>query len=199
MRFFFLFSVVTINAITSWCVLSSRAPSFYDHHERPNFPIHSDLLRISRYMFMQELLCQAGSIRGQGMFFFPFGRDVRINLVDVRDNAAVAAKALSERGHEGKTYDITGPAAPTFDEVADAISAAVGRKVSYVPVTMEQWKQGFATTGAPQWLVETVAELYKTFVPANSAVTDAVQRVTGRGAKAFGEFAKDFSGEFSKT
>ena len=45
-----------------------------------------------------------------------------VSLVDVRDNAAVAAMVLSERGHEGKIYEITGPAALTFDEMADVIS-----------------------------------------------------------------------------
>ncbi len=142
-------------------------------------------------MFMQELLRQADSIKSQGMFFLPFGPEVRLSMVDVRDIAAVAAQALSERGHEGKTYEITGPAAVTFAEVADILSSVMGRKVNYVPVTMEQFRQGFTASGAPGWLVETVAELYGTFVPANSVVTDTVARVTGTPARTVEGFLRE--------
>ena len=52
--------------------------------------------------------------------------DGKIAMIDVRDVAAVAAAALTEDGHEGKTYTITGPQAVTFDEAARELSAAAG-------------------------------------------------------------------------
>src|SRR5437764_9809232 len=58
-------------------------------------------------IFMQEILRQAAAIKSQGAFYQPFGPDVRLSFVDVRDNAAVAAKVLSESGHEGKVYELT--------------------------------------------------------------------------------------------
>jgi uncharacterized protein YbjT (DUF2867 family) len=146
-------------------------------------------------IFMQEILRQATAIKTQGAFYQPFGPDVRLSFVDVRDNAAVAAKVLSEPGHEGKVYELTGPAALTFGEVAEKLSAVAGRKVQYIQVTTDQWKQGFAATGAPQWLIEIVAGLYSTFVPANSVVSDGVQRVLGRPSTSFDRFAADFAAE----
>jgi uncharacterized protein YbjT (DUF2867 family) len=144
-------------------------------------------------IFMQEILRQADAIKSQNAFYMPFGPDVRLSFIDVRDNAAVAARVLSERGHEGKIYELTGPEALTFGEVAERLSEAVGRKIGYVQVGMDQWKQGFAATGAPQWMVDAVAGLYETFVPANSVVSDGVQRVLGRAATSFERFATDIA------
>ena len=146
-------------------------------------------------IFMQEILRQSAAIKSQGVFYQPFGPDVRLSFVDVRDNAAVAAKVLSESGHEGKIYELTGPAALTFGEVAEKLSAVAGRKVQYVQVSLDQWKQSFAATGAPQWLIDIVAGLYATFVPANSIVSEGVPRVLGRPATSFDRFAADYAGE----
>jgi len=147
-------------------------------------------------VFMQEILRQATAIKSQSAFYMPFGEDVRLSFVDVRDNAGVAARVLSERGHEGKIYELTGPLALTLPQVAEKLSIAAGRKINYVQVSMDQWKDGFSATGAPGWLVDLVVELYSTFVPANSVVTDGVQRALGRPARSFDEFAKEYAGEF---
>jgi len=141
-------------------------------------------------MFMQELLRQADAIRSQGQFYLPLA-GAKVSLVDVRDNAAVAAAVLTGRGHEGKTYEITGPAALSFDEVALALAEATGRPIRYVPITMEQFKQAFAAAGAPQWMADVVAELYATFHPANSVVREGVKRATGKEPRTFDSFARE--------
>ncbi len=146
-------------------------------------------------MFMQELLRQAGSIKERGEFYLPLG-DARVSLTDVRDIADVAAAVLTTDGHAAKVYEITGPAGLSFHEVAAALSTAAGKTVRYVPVPMEGWKQGFAATGAPQWLIDTVADLYKTFEPANAHVGTGVQDVLGRPATSFEQFAKDHAAQF---
>jgi uncharacterized protein YbjT (DUF2867 family) len=68
-------------------------------------------------------------IASEGHFVAPIG-DARVSAVDVRDIAAVAAVALTEAGHDGKTYVITGPAAVTHSELAAAIAKAIGRSVA---------------------------------------------------------------------
>jgi uncharacterized protein YbjT (DUF2867 family) len=146
-------------------------------------------------IFMQEILRQAGTIKSQSAFYMPFDPEVRLSFVDVRDNAAVAAKVLSESGHDSKIYELTGPAALTFSEVAQTLSDVTGRKINYVQVSMDQWKKGFLAAGAPQWLVDLVAELYGTFVPANSVVKDGVRQVLDRPATSFAEFAADHAGQ----
>ena len=87
-------------------------------------------------LFFQGLLAFAGTIATDGRFFAPIG-DARVSAVDVRDIAAVAVAALSEPGHGGQTYTITGPAAITHTDIALALSAATGREVEFVDVPAE--------------------------------------------------------------
>ena len=69
-------------------------------------------------------------IAAAGHFVAPIG-DARVSGVDVRDIAAVAGVALTEQGHDGKTYTITGPAAVTHSGMASALSKAIGRPVAF--------------------------------------------------------------------
>jgi uncharacterized protein YbjT (DUF2867 family) len=78
-------------------------------------------------LYYQGLLAFRASIANQGRFFAPIG-DARISAVDVRDIALVATIALTQPGHIGKTYTITGPKAVTHDEIAHAIAEAIGRE-----------------------------------------------------------------------
>lgn len=70
-------------------------------------------------------------IEKAGVITFPAG-DGAIPLVDVRDVAAVAVEALTEPGHEGKAYDVTGPEALTFARQAEILGEVLGRKVTYI-------------------------------------------------------------------
>ncbi|HLJ56188.1 MAG TPA: NAD(P)H-binding protein, partial [Chthonomonadaceae bacterium] len=58
--------------------------------------------------FMQNMLANAATIKSQGAFYMPAG-EARVAEIDVRDIARVAAAALTEPGHVGKAYDLTGP------------------------------------------------------------------------------------------
>ena len=65
--------------------------------------------------------------------------------------AAVAVRALTEDGHEGKAYDITGPESLSFAEAAERISAATGREIRHVDVPPEAARQGMLSSGMPDW------------------------------------------------
>lgn len=67
-----------------------------------------------------------------GVVTFPAG-DGAMPLIDVRDVAAVAARALTEPGHTGKAYDLTGPEALTFHRIAQILGDVLGKPVTYVP------------------------------------------------------------------
>src|SRR5262249_28232210 len=86
--------------------------------------------------FRQVYLRFQVTIASQGKFYAA-SKDSRVSPVDVRDIAAVAVAALTGTGHEGKKYVITGPEALTYFDVADKLSAAIGKKVSYVDVPLE--------------------------------------------------------------
>src|SRR5215472_12016417 len=87
-------------------------------------------------LYFQGLLTFAGSISTEGKFFAPIG-DAEVSAVDVRDIAAVAAVALTEVGHEGATYTLTGPEANTHSQIAAAVPAAVGLDVDLINVPPE--------------------------------------------------------------
>src|SRR5262245_43604807 len=90
-------------------------------------------------LFFQGLFAFAGMIASEGRFYAPIG-DARVSAVDVRDIAAVAVAALTETGHDGTTYTITGPAAITHAEIAEAISAATGRRIEFVDVAPDAFR-----------------------------------------------------------
>src|SRR5438132_8027723 len=75
-------------------------------------------------------------IRSTGAIHVP-AADARISYIDARDIAAVAAAALSEAGHVGRAYNLTGGQALDHHEVVHAISESAGRAVRYVPIRAE--------------------------------------------------------------
>lgn len=138
----------------------------------------------------------AQSIKSQGAYYLPHGEG-KFATVDARDVAAVAAKALSEEGHEGQAYTVTGPAAISDHEVADTLSKVLGRTVTYVDVPEEAAYNSMVGMGMPDVLASAMVELYRIeragYV---STVSDAVERVAGRPARTFAEFARDYAAAF---
>ena len=144
-------------------------------------------------LFMQEFLNTWG---GQQTIYLPMG-ETRQALVDIRDIAAVAVKTLTEDGHAGRTYEITGPEALTFAEIAGQISAATGEPVSYVSITDAQYRQALAQMGLPSWLVEAIVQLYEQLrAGVGSEVTNVVREVARKEPITFAAFAREHAQAF---
>jgi uncharacterized protein YbjT (DUF2867 family) len=107
--------------------------------------------------FMQNLLDLAGMIKS-GAIYMPTGNG-RASYVDVRDIAAVAATALSESGHEGQTYPITGPQSVSYADIAAIFSRVLGREIKHVDVPPEAAKQALMQAGIPEWSADGINEL----------------------------------------
>ena len=88
------------------------------------------------HFFLENLLGSAGSVRKDGAIYSPLG-DARISPVSVRDIAAVVVSVLTEPGHTGRTYTLTGPEAVDYRTIAGHLSAELGVPVAYVPVPFE--------------------------------------------------------------
>lgn len=144
------------------------------------------------HLFMQNLLRSAAVIRDQGKIFAPMA-EARISLVDARDVAAVAAAVLREGSrHAGKCYELTGPEALSFADIAAHFGAAAGRPVTYVDVPPEDARTAMLQRAMPEWLVDNVLALHACFRTGQwSAVAPAVREVTGRPARTFLDFARD--------
>ena len=113
-------------------------------------------------------------------------------FVDVEDIADVAAKALSEDGHVGQVYELTGPRLLTFEEAVGEIAAATGREVRYVPVSNEEFAAGAREQGVPEDLVEFLTYLFGEVLDGRNAnLTDGVQRALGREPRDFSQFVRE--------
>ena len=113
-------------------------------------------------------------------------------FVDVDDIADVAAVALTEDGHVGQLYELTGPRLLTFREATAEIAKAAGRDIGYIEVPTDDYLAAVAAEGLPQELVGLVAELFtKVLDGRNAHLTDGVSRALGRQPRDFADYAKD--------
>ena len=147
-------------------------------------------------LFMQGMLQFAGMVRDKGMIAAPIG-DARVSVVDVRDNAAVAAAVLTEDGHAGKTYTLTGPEALTHAEMAAKFSAATGRHIAFVDASEDDMRHAMAGVNMPEWQIEGLIEDYAHYRRGEAAViATGVRDATGQEPRAFDGFAHDYADAF---
>jgi uncharacterized protein YbjT (DUF2867 family) len=139
--------------------------------------------------FMHAYFRQVPAIVARGAFFLPM-EDARIASIDIGDIAEVAAKVLTEPGHEGKIYPLTGPEALTMAEVAEKLSAATGRPIQYVNVAPEEARRAQLAGGMPQYTADALAELFaERRKGKESEVSPVVEGIIGRRATSFDDFA----------
>src|SRR5215204_389547 len=118
--------------------------------------------------------------------------DVPTPFLDADDIADAAVAALTEEGHAGQLYELTGPRSLTFAEAAAEISKAAGREVRYVPVSLEEHAAEAAEHGVPAEVVELLTYLFSEVVDGRNAdTTDGVRSALGREARDFGDYARD--------
>ena len=146
-------------------------------------------------LFFQGLLAFAGTISSQGRFYAPIG-DATISAIDVRDIADVAAVTLTEAGHEGATYTLTGPASITHTQIAAALTAALGRDVTFTDVPPEAFADSLRGI-LPPWQVDGLLEDYAHYRRGEAAsVSSAVAEITGRPPRDIQQFARDYAPAF---
>jgi uncharacterized protein YbjT (DUF2867 family) len=110
-------------------------------------------------------------------------------FVDTDDIADVAVAALTEPGHPGQVYELTGPRLLSFPEAVAEIATASGRDITYVPVSVEDFAAGAAEHGAPAEFVDLEAHLFRDVLGNGAHVTDGVQRALGRPPRDFTDYA----------
>jgi uncharacterized protein YbjT (DUF2867 family) len=118
------------------------------------------------------------------------GGDVREPIVDVDDIADVAVAALTEDGHAGRLYEVTGPRLMTFAEMAAQLSAATGRPIRHLPISFEDFHDGLVRV-ADDFVADVFTGIAReTLDGRNSHLADGVQRALGRPPRDFADFAR---------
>ena len=112
-------------------------------------------------------------------------------FVDVDDIADVAVAALTEDGHAGQIYELTGPRLLTFAEAVDEIAQASGRTIRYIQIPPEAFAAGVAEAGLPEDILWLLNYLFATVLDGRNAyLADGVRRALSREPRDFAEFAR---------
>jgi uncharacterized protein YbjT (DUF2867 family) len=112
-------------------------------------------------------------------------------FVDAEDIADVAVAALTEEGHAGQRYELSGPRLLTFAEAVATIAGATGRPVRYLPISVEAFVAELAAQQVPADAVALLRYLFTTVLDGrNEALADGVRRALGREPHDFAAFAR---------
>jgi len=113
-------------------------------------------------------------------------------FVDIDDIAEIAVAALTENGHAGQLYEVTGPRLMTLSDVAADLSRATGREIAFVDVPHAAFVDEIKQSGAPKDVAWMLDYLFATVLDGRNAhLTDGVERALGRPAKDFADYARD--------
>jgi uncharacterized protein YbjT (DUF2867 family) len=139
--------------------------------------------------FMPSYFRQVPMILAKGALFLPM-ENQRIASIDIGDLAEIAALVLTNPGHEGKIYPLTGPEALTMTEVAERLSAATGKTIKYINVPPEDVRKAQLAAGVPPYIADALAELFaERRKGKESQVWPIAQTLLGRRPTSFAEFA----------
>ena len=118
--------------------------------------------------------------------------DVPEPFVDAEDIADVAVAALTEEGHAGQVYELTGSQLLTFEEAVGEIAEAAGREIRFVPISVEEYVAALAEHDLPAEFVSLVTYLFVEVLDGRNAyLADGVQRALDREPRDFSDYARD--------
>jgi uncharacterized protein YbjT (DUF2867 family) len=140
--------------------------------------------------FMQNVVNYMGqTIKAQGAIYSS-AAGARVSCVDARDIGAVAAKVLGEDGHEGRIYELSGPEALTYHDIAASLTHVLGREIHYVPISDEDYKKAAMAAGTPEGYADALVNLNRNYREGGFAlVSPHVRALLGHDAGSFERFA----------
>lgn len=145
--------------------------------------------------FMSNALEWADPIQAEGVVREPFGSR-KSALVHEGDIGAVAAVALTEDGHAGKTYTLTGPEALTPRQMIEILATASGREIRFEELTEQQARARWREAGFDDDSIEYFVWMYGNTPEIGYTVVPTVEQVTGRPARTFAQWAAEHAGAF---
>jgi uncharacterized protein YbjT (DUF2867 family) len=166
-----------------------RSDSFWAATERATTRSAHEWTLLRPTGFAANTLMWADQIRETGVVRWVYGQAAR-SLIDERDIAAVAVAALTEDGHDGATYVLTGPEAITQVDQVHAIGDAIGRDVEWEEASRAEVQEQLG--GVPDSALDT----WESFVAHPEIVTSSVEEITGHPAHSFRDWARSHADGF---
>ena len=185
--------------LSQWAADQASPVRFLRYHAAAESKIKNsglDYTFLRPNLFMQGLMGFKNSIVKQNKFFAAIG-DAPISAVDVRDIAATAAAALTETGHAGRIYNLTGPVALSHYEMAEKLSKALNREIKFADVSPDQMREALKAAGFPDWQADGLIEDYAHYQRGEAAkTTTGVLDATGEQPRNFDDFERDYAPAF---
>ena len=147
--------------------------------------------------FMQNMAnYNSPTINTQNAFYGSEG-DGRVSHIDIRDVAAVAVKVLTEDGHVGKAYNLTGTESLTNKEIAQILSGELGREIRFINLPPPQLKEALLSAGVPEWNADALLDLQRLYREGKATtVTRDVEQILGQKPISFAQFFRDYRSAF---
>ena len=147
--------------------------------------------------FMQNLLAQAEYIVKDGVVYSASG-DGKIPYIDPRDIAAVAFVTLTQPGHLGKKYVLTGGEAISYRQAAEIIGATIGKPVRFVDESPDQARARRVREGLPPAVIESALAIsaYQRAGGKTVTITNTIADLTGRPPRTVGVFVREHAAAF---
>jgi uncharacterized protein YbjT (DUF2867 family) len=146
--------------------------------------------------FAANTLAWAGQIRATGTVRGAYP-DARTSTIDERDIAMVAALALTQPDHTGRTYLLTGEQSLSQPEKVAALSAALDRAVSFIEATPDEIRRGMLAAGLPDEVPDRLLGSLADYAREAGPTTDTVRRLLGRPARTYATWATDHRAAFA--
>ncbi|SDK14555.1 NAD(P)H-binding protein [Nonomuraea jiangxiensis] len=138
--------------------------------------------------FMANALAWAEQVRTRGVVEEAFGA-TKTAMVHEADIGAVIATVLTEDGHAGHAYGLTGPELLDLPAKVRILAEAIGREITFVELTVDQMRERYRAQGVPEEMIEFRIEVFGN-VPADAyQITPTVEQVTGRPPRTFAQWA----------
>lgn len=140
--------------------------------------------------FMQNLsTTHCADIRERDEIYVPAGNG-RTNFIDGADIGEAAAVCLTTAGHTKKAYELTGSEALTYSQVAEILSAACGRPITYPKPSGKQFKARMKAAGHDDEFVRVMGAIYAIAKFGMAAgTTDTFEKLVGRKPHTLAEWA----------
>jgi len=146
--------------------------------------------------FLNNVMMFAPTVSADSKFMSPIAPDAPIAMIDVRDTADCTVAVMSEPGHDGKTYYLTG-AVITLNQVAAELSRVLGREITFINVPWEGAKAAMEKQGMPDWLIAHMGGLAP-FVSDGGmgGPSDWVEKLSGHPPRTLADFLVEHKAAF---